>query len=241
MVRAVPAVALTAGMVLAGCGGDDDGAADGYDDFCDAELAVEQASSSEDDAAMGPAMENLVTASPNDDVRNKVQATIDAFMALEGPPDAAFNDTYGELMKVVKDKCGFHELDVTAKDYRFSGIDDKLDAGPMVVTFENDGTEYHEMFVMRRNEGVDISIEELLALDEEEASSMVTQVGAAFAAPGTTSYTAFDLAPGSYIVACFIPTGLTEKAFDEMMANGTEPQGQPHAMNGMTAEFEVKA
>lgn len=238
VIRSVTALGLAAGLVLAGCG-DDEGASKEYEQFCAAELAIERASMGDDEAALGTAMDNLVAAAPNDDTRQKVQATIDAFMALQGPPDEAFNAAYGEVMAIVKDECGFHQVSVTAEDYKFSGVDRRIDAGPTVFTFDNDGTEYHELLVLRRNDGVDQPVEELLALDEETVSSMITDTGAAFAGPGTTSYTAIDLQPGKYIAICFIPTGLTTQVFDEMMATGAEPQGQPHAMNGMIAEFEV--
>ena len=110
-----------------------------------------------------------------------------------------------------------------------------------VITFSNVGSEFHEMAIMRRNEGTDAPVDELLMLPQEEASALVTNVGGAFAAPGTTGYTIVDLEPGKYIVSCFVPTGMTPAAFDEMMAGGPEPDGAPHAMNGMVAEFEVTA
>ena len=54
----------------------------------------------------------------------------------------------------------------------------------------------------------------------------------AFAAPGDTAYTVKDLAPGDYIAACFIPTGMTG-------TDGPPPDGPPHAVHGMVAELTV--
>jgi len=231
-------IALMGVIALAGCG-DDEGASEEYAEFCDAELAMEEATMGEDEAAVGAAAEALVEASPNDETREKVQATLDAFGALQGPPDAAFNETYGEMMAIVKDNCGFAEMDVTAEEYSFSGVDDEYDAGAAVVTFENEGEEFHEFLVMRRVDGDETPVIDLLSMAQEEAQTHVTEAGGAFAGPGQTSYTALDLEPGNYIVACFIPQGATQEAWDEMMAGGAEPDGAPHAMEGMTAEFEV--
>ena len=236
--RVTVPIAVLGVLALAGCG-DDEGASEEYADFCQAELAMESATMGEDEAAIGAAAEKLIEASPDDESRESVQATLDAFEALEGPPDAAFNETYGEMMAIVKDNCGFAEMDVTAEEYSFSGVDDEYDAGATVVTFENEGEEFHELLVMRRVDGDETPVIDLLSMEQQEAETHVTDVGGAFAGPGQTSYTALDLEPGNYIVVCFLPEGATQEAFDEMMAGGPEPEGDPHAMHGMTAEFEV--
>ena len=50
--------------------------------------------------------------------------------------------------------------------------------------------------------------------------------------PGEDGYAVVELEPGDYIALCFIPTGMTS---DE----GPPPEGPPHAMQGMVAEFTV--
>lgn len=236
--RAAAAGLLVVSLSLAACG--DDGGADAeYEAFCDANIAIDQATFGGDDADVEAAMTAIVDASPNDDTRDTVQGVIDAYMALEGPPDAAFYDTYAGLIDIVSDKCGFADLSAEAKDYEFSGIGDQVDAGRTLVTFDNKGSEFHEMLVMRRIDGDDTPVAELLSMEEDEAMSHVEPMAGAFAGPGTTGWTTVDLKPGKYVVACFIPTGSTEEAWGEMMAGGPEVDGQPHAMNGMTVEFEV--
>lgn len=238
--RSLVAGLLLVSLALAACG-DDEGASPEYEAFCEANLEIDRATfeSGDDMTAVEDAMAALVEAAPNDDTREKVQNTIDAFMALEGAPDAAFNETYGELVEVVDGECGFHDLSVTAKNYEFDGIGDELDAGPTLVTFVNTADEFHEVVILRRNDGDDTAIAELLSMEEDEAMSHVTPVAGAFAAPGTTGWTSVDLEPGSYVAVCFLPTGATEEAWAEMMAGGPEVDGMPHAMQGMTAEFEV--
>lgn len=236
--RAAVAGLLLTPLSLAACG--DDGGADAeYEAFCDANIAIDEATFGGDEADVEAAMTDIVAASPNDQTRDTVQSVIDAYLALEGPPDAAFEETYAELIEIVADKCGFADLSARAKDYEFVGLDEEMDAGKTLVTFENEGSEFHEMLIMRRADGDDTPISELLAMEEDEAMSHVEPMAGTFAEPGGTGWTTVDLQPGKYVAACFIPTGATEGAWAEMMAGGPEVDGPPHAMNGMTFEFEV--
>jgi hypothetical protein len=224
-------------VALLGCGDDDEGS-EAYADFCQAELQVEAAVASEDPAAVGPAFEALLAATPeaSKEVVEQTVSEARAFLESGGEPTPEFNAAYGEMMETVKDECGFNAVDVEAEDYSFSGIDDELDAGPAVITFENNGSEYHELALARINDGVELSAEELLALPQEEAEGMVTFLNGAFAAPGETGYTAVDLAPGRYVAACFVPVGMTPAALEQ------DPEfegGQPHFMEGMSTEFTV--
>jgi hypothetical protein len=45
-----------------------------------------------------------------------------------------------------------------------------------------------------------------------------------------------DLEPGRYLVACFVPVGATQDAIE----SGKEPDGPPHALQGMVAEMQVR-
>src|SRR3546814_13156632 len=96
-----------------------------------------------------------------------------------------------------------------------------------LIRFTND-TEHdepHEMVLFRRNDGVDDPIEDLLALPEDEVMSKVSMAGVVFAdAPGSEAAAMLDLAPGSYVAICFIPTGGAEA-------------GPTHFVGGMVAEF----
>jgi hypothetical protein len=230
--------AVAAVLLFAGCGDDGDAEASSeYEAFCQAELAVESAVAQGDPEAIETAFEELSAATPEEN-----KATVDntitearEFLESEGGPSPEFDAAYAELVGVVQDECGFAELDVTAKDYEFEGIDDELDAGPNVVSLENEGNEAHELALMRINDGVELTVDELLALPEEEAMQQVTPIGGNFAMPGATGYTVVDLPPGRYVAVCFIPVGTTR----EVIESGEEPQGEPHALQGMATEFEV--
>lgn len=88
----------------------------------------------------------------------------------------------------------------------------------MSFALENAGVEEHEMVLFRRNDGVTDSLDQLLELGEEEIFSKLTFTGVTFGGPGTTSYTAMDLEPGTYFLLCFIPQG---------------EDGPPHFIGGM--------
>ena len=82
------------------------------------------------------------------------------------------------------------------------------------------------------------SIHDLLMMDQSESEKKVTDLGTAFALPGEVGHTALDLKPGRYAALCFIPVGSTPAAMQA--SGGQEPQGPPHAMQGMFKEFTVK-
>jgi hypothetical protein len=238
--RALVGAALAAMLVVTACGDDGDGggeASSEYEAFCAAEVDVENAVASEDPEAIGAAFEALAAAAPEDDKAtvDSVVAEAQEFLGSDSGPTPEFEAVYADLITIVKDNCGFGELDVTAKDYEFEGIDDSLDAGPNVVTLQNDGEELHEVALFRFNDGVELTVDELLALPEEEALGSVTPAGSGFAMPGATGYTVIDLTPGRYMAACFIPVGTTP----DLLESGEEPQGEPHALQGMATEFEV--
>jgi hypothetical protein len=108
------------------------------------------------------------------------------------------------------------------------------------VSFANDGTEVHELVLVRRNEGVETSFEDLLAMPEEEVMDLVTMVEPVLIAePGAAADGELTLdAPGDYLMVCFIPQGmreLPEGSFDPSAV----PAGPPHFTAGMLAEFRV--
>jgi hypothetical protein len=205
--------------------------------FCDAELAVEGAVASEDEAAIGSAIEQLIAAAPPE-VAGTVETVVAEFQASGGESEA-FTEAYSELIGFVKGNCGFTDLTVEATNYAFGGLPRNVAAGPAVVTLENKADEFHEMVVFRINDDVTDTLIELLSLPEEEAMTKITMAGVAFAAPGETGHTAFTLEPGRYAAVCFLPEGATPEAMEQMEQSSVPPEGQPHFMHGMAQEFEV--
>ena len=131
----------------------------------------------------------------------------------------------------VIESCGVESFDVTMVDYGFEGIPDTIPAGPSAFAFENTGKEQHEFILLRKKDGVTESVEELLALPEEEAMTKATFVNAGFAPAGGDGTLIAKLEPGDYVYACFIPVGTVGEA---------EGDGPPHAIEGMAGEFTVE-
>lgn len=131
----------------------------------------------------------------------------------------------------VIESCGVESFDVTMVDYGFEGIPDTIPAGPSAFAFENTGKEQHELILLRKKDGVTESVEELLALPEEEAMTKATFVNAGFAPAGGDGALIAKLEPGDYVYACFIPVGTVGEA---------EGDGPPHAIEGMAGEFTVE-
>jgi hypothetical protein len=153
-------------------------------------------------------------------------------------------------------------IEVTAQDYHFEGLPTSVPAGTS-LTLRNAGAEVHELLVVRRNDGVTESFDELLALPEEESLQKVMVVGILFAAPGESAAMGMDAtgAPspmttlalaqeGDYLAICFIPQGTTELPDFSAQAAAppsaapaasAAPQGPPHFLLGMKQEFSVTA
>jgi hypothetical protein len=129
--------------------------------------------------------------------------------------------------------CGWATVDVAATNFAFDGLPGEQAAGVTSFELTNEGGDVHELLLLRKDDGVTQSAEELLALPEEEAMALATVAGEpAFALPGAADHAVVDLEPGDYVAVCFVPTGTTS-------TDGPPPEGPPHAMNGMFAEFTV--
>lgn len=137
----------------------------------------------------------------------------------------------------IAENCEFAtRAEIVAAEYRYEGQTTAYPAGRAAFTVINEGMEAHELLVLRKNDGVELSIEELLALPEDEAETMTTYVGGAFVGPpGARANLIAELTPGDYIAVCNIPAG-TRIAEDGSFTEGT---GEPHVMLGMSFEFSV--
>ncbi|WP_324277484.1 hypothetical protein [Blastococcus brunescens] len=148
--------------------------------------------------------------------------------ALDGPE---FQEADAAMDEYMLAECGYEQLEATGVDYEYEGIPDSIEAGTVAVTFHNEGEELHEIGLARINDDVTMPVEELLMLPEEEAMSMVTFTGAAFAEPGASDTTFLQLEPGRYAAVCFVPEGTTHEH---------EGEGPPHFTLGMMAEFTAE-
>jgi hypothetical protein len=215
--------------------------------FCDGVVALNDAvsaieldetSTEADIVAAGETLaaplEDIVDNAPEDvaDAATELQAIV-APMA-EGDAEA-FNSedsfaTYSAFLTDAVGTCSFNEVPVTAVDYAFEGIPATVEAGTTAFTLTNESAagEDHEMIIMRKADGVDLTWDEIMALGEEESMEKVEFMGAGFAAPGAPPGTVLtELESGEYAALCFIPVGGAE-------------EGEPHFLHGMLQEFTVE-
>lgn len=153
-------------------------------------------------------------------------------------------------------------VEVVATDYAFE-IPDTIQAGA-TITFRNEGQEVHELVVFLIPEDEERSVEELLALDDEELGEVFggepEPALVMFAGPGEAGTSPPDFAattldePGRYGAVCFVPEGTTEMPDmsegppeegedGEGEEEGPPPgmgDGPPHFEHGMFAEFTVE-
>lgn len=202
--------------------------------YCQAHVGLEAAFSGQDPSAIPTAVAAAKAAAPAE-LAGALDTAVANAPSEPGPPDPTFAAAYGELVGWVRDHCGFNDVGVLATEYAFGGLPAELPAGPTIFDLTNNGTEFHEVAVIRRGEGVTESFDELLALPEEEIFQKVTFLGAAIATPGESASAVLDLAPGDYIAVCFVPTGTTP----DVVAAGPPPDAEPHLAHGMRHEFTV--
>jgi hypothetical protein len=235
--------------------GADEGASSDVDAYCEASLATETLPAPEIDFAtateeeigaayqawaeenLRPAIDAALAVVPEEigEEADLMSAAVDQMIA--GDPSATESPDFAAAQTSVHqydlDNCGWTTQEVSAKDYAFEGLPDEVPAGVTSFEFSNGGAEVHELILVKKNDGVTDSAEDLLALPEEESMAKVTMLGEpAFALPGESHYKVADLEPGDYVAVCFIPTGMTG-------VDGPPPDGPPHFTHGMFAEFTV--
>ena len=258
------AVGAAAVLALGACAGDDDDDASGSDTsteaeaptdepddvaaFCDAIAEVGLAVSiGEGYEGIDPSLAAAEDVAPDEisaDVTTMAEenrAQVAAGPPPEGEPLVIPSDDFfvaatsvGDYMA---DNCGYEVIDVTATDHAFDGIPADAEAGKTLIRITNDGTEYHEVVLQRVQQGETRSVEEILALPEEEGGDLLDYVGNAFAPPGLGNWTVVDLSAGRHVAMCFIPTGATTP--EALQSGQIDDTAQPHAMQGMFAEMQV--
>jgi plastocyanin len=225
--------------------------------FCDASLGIENTfvsgpdvdfeSASEEEvqaalekfsAALEPLLQDAEENAP-EEIAGSVDVGVAAVRtALETGDESAtesdeFRQAEGEIDAWTFDNCEVERVDVAAVDYAFEGAPATIPAGTTIgFNFSNEGSELHEMVLLRKNEGTTESAEELLDLPERKAMKKVTFAGASFGPPGESDASFLELEAGDYMMVCFIPVGTT--------GENKEGDGPPHFTEGMFAEFKVE-
>jgi hypothetical protein len=123
------------------------------------------------------------------------------------------------IANTVAKQCATVRLNVTATDYRFSGIPNRVSAGLASVTLKNASkSEPHHLLMVRKKPGITTPAKELLEKDDDATMDFVT--GTDDVKPGQTTVGIAYLTPSTYVVADFLPVGGKEG-------------GQPHFTKGI--------
>ena len=131
-------------------------------------------------------------------------------------------------------------VEVVATEYAFGNVPATAVPGT-AFTLKNAGSEAHELVLVRKNEGVTLSFDELLALPQDDALNQLAFLGQLVANPGDTAQgTVVADAPGDYLMVCFIPQGLTQLPEGSLGPDASLPAGPPHFTLGMRQEFTVE-
>ena len=69
------------------------------------------------------------------------------------------------------DNCGWTQSDVTMADYSFQGIEDTYEAGAVSFDLSNEGKELHELILVKKNDGVTETFDQLLELPEDQGQA----------------------------------------------------------------------
>lgn len=128
--------------------------------------------------------------------------------------------------------CGFQKMPVTATNYEYLNVQEKMPSGKIALTIANEGDEVHEISIARINDDVNMTAREILMLGEEDALAVISLKAYATAAPGEAETTFMNLSPGRYYAVCFVAQGTT--SFHE------HGDGPPHFLRGMLKEFVVE-
>ena len=140
-------------------------------------------------------------------------------------------------------------IEVIAADYRFEGLPDTIEAGTR-LSVENEGREPHELVAMRIPDSETRSVEELLALPQEELFAVFggepEPATVILAAPGETDTPGPVVGdgtlsePGRYAILCFIPVGSDPSVLDPEAEGPPQSDAPPHAVHGMWDEVTVE-
>lgn len=246
------ATVVAAVVGLAACGDDGGGEADTAA-ACDAYVAVDRAAFDEDPDGVLAGLEDFVASAP-DDVASAVEPVIpvleEDFEAGSESEEMAVADGTADDWALAN--CGDARVDIEAFNFAFPGVPSEMDAGRVAfnVTNHTQTDEFHEVLLLRRNDGETESPRDIIAAAVESAPVSVettfgalehfTLVGGGLVEPeGGDGQDVFvvDLEPGEYIAVCLLPVNSAELL--EPYFGGEQVQSRYHFDDGMFAQFTV--
>jgi hypothetical protein len=144
-------------------------------------------------------------------------------------------------------------LTVTMVDFAYEGLPESVPAGTRLAIENDSEAELHELIVFKLPDDEERSIEELIALPEEEADAVLgggPPAAVLLAPPGGEQVDAVGdgtlAEPGRYAIFCAIPTGVDPEEYLNAPPTEEGPpevpgaDGPPHFTHGMFADLIVE-
>lgn len=144
------------------------------------------------------------------------------------------------------------DVAITGTDYAFEGVPERVAAGSTLTFTNASDVEAHEVVAIRVPEDVELSVAELIALEETELDALLPPEPPAavlIAGPGEDGFAVVGDGvleePGRYALVCFVPVGADPAVFLAGPPEGEEGPpdvegGAPHAFEGMIADLVVE-
>lgn len=147
-------------------------------------------------------------------------AVLNVFTGAAARFDAS-GDSWGRPVPVADRAIGL-------VDYGFLALD-RAAAGRQTWQVTNHGTTWHDVTIFRGPDGTtaDAFMEAAMASEAFPPAGYEHVGGVGGMSPGVSVWVELDLAPGTYVGACFLPS-----------LDGYQ-EGAPHAMRGMSTTFAV--
>ncbi len=152
-------------------------------------------------------------------------------LCFESGPDGVFDVVKGEMKPIevtAPTRTDLPEpasdLQVSLVDFAFATLPAEVAAGQYIWKVTNDGTEPHELQLLKLAPGK--TVQEIFSAPPKpgEPEPYVVAGAVQDMAPGGRAWVEVDLTPGDYAAFCAIPDPAT---------------GKPHLMLGMVASFHV--
>ncbi len=183
-------------------------------------------------AAVTPDVQTLQSITP-DALAEPVAVLAKAVAAAAGGKagalqSAGFQQASNQSEAWMHANCNYQNVGVTGVDYKYNGVPATAKTGKTSLAFKNATSmkEMHMALVVKPKKGVTQTLNQLLALPQDQVESKIDVIAAAVSPPGQTSGALLDLTPGTYFVLCSLPLG-------------GKKDGAPHFTKGMSAAFTV--
>lgn len=154
-----------------------------------------------------------------------------AFLAADLRKAAA--ETFGAMAST----CDYQTADLDATEHSFGDVPAELEPALTAFHLANEGEQVHELLLYRRADGATGDLADIVNEDPNVSDGRLDEAGVMLpAGPGEESVLLIDLAPGDYVMVCFIQDGTT--SIDQLTSTEGD-ETTDHRSLGMIDTFSV--